>query len=261
MVIDIDNFKTVNDTSGHQAGDHVIKIIADLISGHFRKSDIVGRIGGDEFCVLMVDVPSMEIARNKINELIQIMKYKPNLTIPEYVTLSIGIAQNEQKNTSYPGLLKKADTALYQAKGAGKARFREYGVESVDIENDDRPAIVLLSNNRSVCSVIHALVPNKIRIIEALKYDDLQLISDADRKRVRLMYVDVSDQYEDTTGYWDRIKAIDWIKIENVLAICQEDRVTQYMEALKSGVADMLTAPIEENAFRRRMERVLKDSI
>ena len=59
MVIDIDYFKAVNDSSGHQTGDHVIKIIADLISSLFRKTDIVGRIGGDEFCVLMVDVPSM----------------------------------------------------------------------------------------------------------------------------------------------------------------------------------------------------------
>ncbi|MDO5577091.1 MAG: diguanylate cyclase, partial [Fibrobacter sp.] len=150
LIIDIDNFKTVNDTDGHQSGDHVIKIVSNLISSHFRKTDFVGRIGGDEFCVLMVDVPSMQIVRDKVNELIQVMRYKPNLTIPEYVTISIGLATNEKRSTYYAELFQKADEALYQAKANGRAQYREYGVDPLNLEIDTRPAIVLLSNNRSV---------------------------------------------------------------------------------------------------------------
>lgn len=252
MVIDIDNFKTVNDTSGHQAGDHVIKIIADLISGLFRKSDIVGRVGGDEFCVLMVDVPEISIAHSKVNELIQIMRYKPNLTIPEYVTLSIGVSNNHKRNTTYAELFKEADEALYQAKEAGKAQFREYGVEAVNMEDDNRPAVLLLGNNRSVCSVIHAMIPVQVRIIEALRFEDLEKLSEKDKKRIKLMYVDVSDWKEDTTGYWEQIKKLEWIETTNIFAICQEGNVSQYMEALKSGVADMFTTPIDDTAFKRR---------
>lgn len=68
MIIDIDNFKAVNDTLGHLEGDKVIKEVGNLIAETFRESDIVGRIGGDEFCVLMVDIPDIEIARTKAKQ-------------------------------------------------------------------------------------------------------------------------------------------------------------------------------------------------
>ena len=255
LIIDIDNFKTVNDTSGHQAGDHVIKIIADLISSEFRKTDIVGRIGGDEFCAMMVDVPSMDVVYAKVNELIQIMRYKPNLTIPEYVTLSIGIASNEKKGTTYAGLFKKADKALYQAKQGGKAQYREYGVEPITVEEDVRPAVVLFSNERSVCSILHALIPPNIRIIEALRVEDLDKLKAEEKNRVRFMYVDVSGRDDGSNDLWEKIKNLDWIKMDNIFAICQEGNVVQYMSALQCGVADIITTPIDSDAFKRRMNR------
>ena len=258
MVIDVDNFKAVNDTSGHQSGDHVIKIIADLISSLFRKTDVVGRIGGDEFVALMVDVPSMDIAHEKINELIQIMRYKPNLTIPEYVTLSIGVATNQRILTSYRDLFQKADEALYLAKQGGKAQFREYGVEPINLDNDNRPAILLLSNNRSVCSIIHSLIPSQIRIIEVLDLEDLMQIEEKERSRIVMMYADVSDKDDAAAQVWEVIASLDWIQMENVFAICQEGNVPQYAEALKNGVADMFTSPIDSAAFKRRMMRQLE---
>ncbi len=259
MVIDIDNFKTVNDSSGHQAGDHVIKIIANLISSLFRKSDVVGRIGGDEFCVLMVDVPNMELARDKANELIQIMRYKPNLTIPEYVTVSIGMSSNHKMNTSYPALFQQADQALYEAKQAGKANCREYGVEVVNQKEDQRAVAVLISDNRNVCSTVHALVPNDIRIVEILQRDHLDSLSARDREHVSLIYVDVSDCGDtDMAEFWKQLASQQWVDMENVFAICEEGNITQYMAALKSGVADMFTTPIDHEAFKRRTARQLE---
>ena len=258
MVIDIDYFKAVNDSSGHQTGDHVIKIIADLISSLFRKTDIVGRIGGDEFCVLMVDVPSMNIVYEKVNELIQIMRYKPNLTIPEYVTLSIGMAANGHKNSSYGRLFRRADEALYQAKKGGKAQYREYGVEPINMEHDNRRAVLLLSDNRSVCSAIHALIPTQIRIIESLWYDDLEKLDQKDIDKIQLAYVDVSDYEEDMDTYWEKIRSLPWLAVENTFAVCEEGNVSQYMSALKNGVADIITTPIDNAAFKRRMQKQLE---
>lgn len=258
MLIDIDNFKTVNDTSGHLAGDHVIKIIADLISGLFRKTDIVGRIGGDEFCAMMVDVPSMENVYDKVNELIQVMRYKPNLTIPEYVTLSIGMATNEGKSTTYAELAQKADEALYLAKQGGKAQYREYGVDIVNIERDERPILMLLSNSRGVCSTIHALIPPRMRVVEVLQAEDLKKISQDKKDRVEIMYVDISDCDEDMTEFWNLINEQDWITSDQIIAICQEGDVNQYMAALKGGVGDMITTPIDKEAFKRRTARQME---
>ena len=65
MVIDIDNFKSANDIYGHTVGDHIICVIAGVISSQFRNTDFVGRIGGDEFVVLMPDIPAKEVAFKK----------------------------------------------------------------------------------------------------------------------------------------------------------------------------------------------------
>lgn len=258
FIIDIDNFKSVNDISGHLAGDHVIKIIADLISSHFRKTDIVGRIGGDEFVVLMVDVPSMDIVYRKANELIQIMRYKPNLTIPENVTLSIGIAGNGGQETSYAELFEKADQALYRAKEDGKACYREYGVEVVKVVDDNRPVILLISRNRSVCSVIHATIPPEVRVVEALTLNDLDKIHQMDIDRIAMIYADASEYVEDAPAFWDTLKKHEWIQFDKILAVCEEGRMSQYKTALEYGVADILAEPLDSAAVKRRTIRQLQ---
>lgn len=259
VVIDIDHFKLVNDSSGHQTGDHVIQIVANLISSRFRKTDYVGRIGGDEFCVLMVDVPSVEIVREKVNELVQIMRYKPNLTIPEYVTLSIGFATNERCNTSYTELFKKADEALLEAKVSGRAQYREYGIEQMVLNDDIRPAVLLLSNNRSICSAVRALLPMQIRVIEVLHLDALESLSDNEKQRVAFIYVDVSDCEKDGSAYWEQLNRYEWMNHVPTLAICQEGRVDQYKVALENDVVDLFTAPLETESFKRRTARQLQD--
>lgn len=139
MIIDIDNFKQVNDFEGHLVGDHTIRIIADLISGHFRKTDVVGRIGGDEFIVFMVDIPTRELARQKANDLARLLRYKPNITLPANVSISIGIAITEERPYQYEEVFCRADHLLCkterqgtihrirQGDGGGRPPLRQHG--------------------------------------------------------------------------------------------------------------------------------------
>lgn len=258
FVIDIDNFKSVNDLSGHLEGDHVIRIVADLIATLFRKSDILGRIGGDEFVALMVDVPSMDLVRAKVNELIQIMKYKPNLTIPENVALSIGVADSKQRVATYAELFKKADEALYQAKKGGKARYREYGVEPVNLEKDERPTALLISRNRSICSTVHAHMPEEIRVIEALELDELRNIKNSDMEKIEVIYADVSDYNDSAENFWETVSVYEWMDFAKCIAICNEGDMEQYGEAIKRKVSDILSAPMDSYAFKRRTYRMLQ---
>ena len=122
LVVDIDNFKAVNDLYGHQMGDHTICAIADLLSANFEGSDFVGRIGGDEFVVLMRNITNHEMVRQKAEEIIRVMKYKRELSIPENVTVSIGLAFSEGMETDYQTLFQEADAALLASKKEGKAR-------------------------------------------------------------------------------------------------------------------------------------------
>ena len=130
MVIDIDNFKSVNDVYGHTMGDHVISVIAGVISSQFRSTDYVGRMGGDEFAVLMGDIPSKEIALIKAENLVNLVKYKENLSIPENISISVGIAFSDPEDHCYYDLAAKADQALYVSKKSGKGRYSVFGEEN-----------------------------------------------------------------------------------------------------------------------------------
>ncbi|MDO5522173.1 MAG: sensor domain-containing diguanylate cyclase [bacterium] len=132
FVIDIDNFKHVNDTYGHLKGDHVLATLASRVNSLFREEDVVGRIGGDEFVVLMRDVTSIEQVINKATSMTeafnrQFRKEDDSLE----VSGSIGIAIYPVDGGAYKELLEHADHALYSVKNTGKNNFRLYSEISV----------------------------------------------------------------------------------------------------------------------------------
>lgn len=81
IVVDIDNFKSVNDILGHKVGDHIICVVAGVLSSLFRNTDIIGRIGGDEFVVLMRNVPDYNVVTKKAAQLIDLFENKEGLSI------------------------------------------------------------------------------------------------------------------------------------------------------------------------------------
>lgn len=130
IMIDLDHFKSINDRFGHASGDRVLKGTARLISSFVRKSDVVGRFGGEEFIVFLPEVSNgstslvAEGIRKKIEE-------TPFEGIS--VTVSIGFAEatlGHQARQDYNQLIQKADQALYKAKKTGRNRVVEYGAES-----------------------------------------------------------------------------------------------------------------------------------
>jgi diguanylate cyclase (GGDEF)-like protein len=112
MMVDIDAFKAINDTVGHQRGDAVLQAIAGVISEHSRQGDVVGRFGGDEFLVLLNGVEANE-ALSIGNRMRDAVAERANATI------SIGLAAFHQGEDARD-FVKRADEALYAAKGAGR---------------------------------------------------------------------------------------------------------------------------------------------
>lgn len=127
MIMDVDYFKQVNDTYGHMVGDKVLKIFGRLLAKQFREKDIVGRIGGDEFMVLICNIKDMEIAKGRAKKLIDEVRA---LQIPELagsgITISVGIAYSPDHGTAFMELYRHADTALYQVKRGGRDGFSVY---------------------------------------------------------------------------------------------------------------------------------------
>ncbi len=123
VMFDLDHFKKVNDTHGHLAGDYVLTEIAKLIKSHLRDSDIFGRVGGEEFTILLTQTKisgALKIA-NKLLKTIEEHEFIYNGTVVP-VTISIGIT-SILKNDSYHSIVDRVDNALYQAKSNGRNRI------------------------------------------------------------------------------------------------------------------------------------------
>ncbi len=130
LFIDLDNFKTINDSLGHSAGDQLLKSVADRITSNLRKEDIASRMGGDEFVILLPNLDNdIKIAANKsqqtarkicslLNDPFQVNKQEIHITI------STGVTLFPSKSKSVEDVLKQADAAMYRAKSEGRNTFR-----------------------------------------------------------------------------------------------------------------------------------------
>ena len=127
LFIDLDRFKQANDTHGHAFGDRLLVQAANRIRNHVREDDVVARIGGDEFTVILSDVKMPREAASAARKLIQSLSRRFEVdgqTI--YTGASVGIAMYPDDGQRGPELLKMADTAMYRAKSAGRSRFAFY---------------------------------------------------------------------------------------------------------------------------------------
>ncbi|MDO5146751.1 MAG: diguanylate cyclase [Eubacteriales bacterium] len=123
MIIDLDHFKTVNDTLGHQAGDQVIRRSAHILSSLFRARDVVGRLGGDEFVIFLSGRITESVVRQKANAICQHLQLTMGEAQEIVVTASVGICISSGKDREFDDLYRMADASLYEAKRSGKNRF------------------------------------------------------------------------------------------------------------------------------------------
>jgi diguanylate cyclase (GGDEF)-like protein len=131
IYIDLDNFKPINDTLGHEAGDAVLKGAAERLKASLRPSDTAARLGGDEFAVLLVDIPEEHIA-------VVADRIVGNLTQPLEVAgseltvgASLGVASAKSGTLDADALVRNADVAMYVAKHGGKGRLSVFKPEAV----------------------------------------------------------------------------------------------------------------------------------
>jgi diguanylate cyclase (GGDEF)-like protein len=121
LVVDVDQFKDVNDVHGHATGDEVLRRVAGVIAASSRPVDLVARLGGDEF-VLLLDDADVEVGNRRALALVDAIRSEPwdEVSPGLRVTVSIGLAAGPVASTE--DLVRQADEALYRAKAAGRDR-------------------------------------------------------------------------------------------------------------------------------------------
>lgn len=126
LFLDLDRFKEVNDSFGHDAGDELLRIIAQRLKACLREEDTVARLGGDEFTILLAGVAINEV-HTILTKILDVISQPISInTLPTYTTFSIGISRYPDDGTNAELLLRNADTAMYRAKELGKNRFQFY---------------------------------------------------------------------------------------------------------------------------------------
>lgn len=149
MLLDLDRFKTINDTLGHKAGDRLLVEVAHRLTGCIRRSDTVARLGGDEFTVILAEVADLNSVSEVARKILETISMPYTLEGQEmFVTTSIGISLYPHSGDSVEALAKTADIAMYQAKSQGRNNyqfFRDSAINSVaalfTLENQLRHAL------------------------------------------------------------------------------------------------------------------------
>jgi diguanylate cyclase (GGDEF)-like protein/PAS domain S-box-containing protein len=149
VFVDLDNFKVINDSLGHGAGDRLLTAVADRLAGVLREGDVVARFGGDEFTILLRDVTDEEHALQICERLAAALE--PPVVLDgeqRFLTASLGLTVTGPRESSPDELLRDADAAMYRAKAQGKARcalfddnLRSEVVERLDLETGLRHAL------------------------------------------------------------------------------------------------------------------------
>ncbi|MFE8069552.1 diguanylate cyclase [Marinobacteraceae bacterium S3BR75-40.1] len=132
VMFDIDHFKKVNDTYGHQAGDEVIRKTADILRQNLRQTDLAGRYGGEEFAVILpeTDARGAQIFCERVRQSIEECVVDTRAGDITY-TISMGISALDNEVKDYNEWLEQSDQALYQAKENGRNQVRIFGAEAV----------------------------------------------------------------------------------------------------------------------------------
>jgi diguanylate cyclase (GGDEF)-like protein len=141
LLLDLDHFKPINDTYGHEAGDKVLCVVVERALGAVRKSDTVARLGGDEFAVLLSDLDSPDVAVQVAEKLLEAVCRPMSWKDREIaVSASIGVAIQPDDGICLMDLLRNADAAMYESKQKGSGGVERYRKQT-GAASDREPAL------------------------------------------------------------------------------------------------------------------------
>jgi diguanylate cyclase (GGDEF)-like protein len=253
MIIDVDNFKNVNDRLGHHYGDELLKGFGSLLTHTFRSSDIIGRIGGDEFMVLLRNVTDDKLYDRKFTQLQTGMK-RMGEQLGYSVSFSAGVAVAEIERVSFETLFEMADDALYEAKNFGKNRHVVHRTRDTKLQN--KPVILVADNGEMNRYQLNEILGKEYELVEAEEPNEaLDLLSQY-KDRIKVILLDMHIPSMDGLEILRFINSRESYRKIPVIAITSDENSEEEAEHL--GVADMMRKPFELGTVKLRIESVLQ---
>jgi len=245
-IIDLDDFKKVNDTYGHLAGDEVLKVLVSFIRSHLRQDDILARYGGEEFVLLLIN-STADDAVNKLNSLIKgfsqtVFMVPGQETSFSGVTFSAGVAVYPLNGTTPQELILAADKALYRAKTSGKARAVAADALPADAANgnirilavdDNKATLVYLKENLSMFGY-------KVETFTS----PLQALKVAGFTRWDIALVDINMPEMDGYTFIRQLKEIQGNRAPDFMVLTVNNRMQDLVKAYELGISYYVLKPV-----------------
>jgi len=240
MFVDLNGLKEINDNLGHQEGDEAICDAATILRSTFRENDVIGRLGGDEFCILLTDdKQETESPTTRLEAMTDIHNLQSGR--PFKVSMSVGIAVFDPSAPQpIEDLIEQADKQMYEQKLSGPKRRRL-------LIGDDDP---------SICALAEAMFSDEYDVITA--YTGKQVVEATETQRPDLVLLDLHLPDMLGTEVVKQMRQNPKTKLTPVIMITGAGDQSSELDSLRSGVDDYVEKPFDEDKLRARMDIALK---
>ncbi|MDD3339598.1 MAG: diguanylate cyclase [Lachnospiraceae bacterium] len=256
IVMDIDNFKGINDSLGHYAGDKILHMFGDAIRQAFRESDILGRIGGDEFLVLMKNCADYEQVEAKMSKLAEVFRYNVTDKFNLEVTCSYGAILKGDEYIPYMPLFNMADKLLYRAKRKGKNCGEVMTAEKYYQCIGKEKIMLIVDDDITNRTLVRTLFENTFDVIEAGNGLEAMDIIEKYHNIISIMLLEI--RMPEVDGF----HVLDWMKRQGimdsfpVIALSSDEHLE--LKSLELGVVDMVIKPFVPQVLRKRVENAVR---
>lgn len=270
IMIDIDDFKLVNDTFGHDAGDRLLEEMIRSIRALLRYNDIIGRLGGDEFMICMKDVPYDAVIEKKAQQICEVLRRK--LSDEIIVSLSLGIAVFPRDGTAFEQLYKAADTALYYTKENSKDGYNFYHPnmrdtsksvgklsmsDTVIFEQVPRQRMLIVDDDDYDREFLNSIFRGTFAVINAKNGE--AALSQIRRygNSISIVILDLNMPNMNGFEVMANMKESSMLVELPVIAITSDASEENYLNAIAAGASDLLTKPINARLAKIKVEGVM----
>ncbi|MDD2973188.1 MAG: diguanylate cyclase [Lachnospiraceae bacterium] len=256
IIMDIDNFKKINDEFGHQVGDDVLEKMGMLLTHHFRATDIIGRIGGDEFMVLARNIDNYEILEKKCSQLQDDIRKEMKSLLPIPMSISLGIVILSKDHVSFEKVFQMADDALYEAKSFGKGRYVLQIMQSNTCRQKGKEIMIVADDCEADREILRGIFQDEYHIIEACDGTETLSVLSQYREEIAVMILDIEMPGMD--GY----QVLNYVKERSIFSeipvIVATAEASYEEKALSMGAKDVIIKPFDVEIAKLRVKNIVK---